>query len=319
MAQTNMLNQVFNSIFVRPTAKQFPFIITIAAICFGSLVLFTVSAPFLKPVKPEMFPVAPASIPIPPEGYPAVLSFETANDKYYVGDTFDTDVIINTGGANAIGADVFFAYNPSILQVNNISKSNMFTSYPQIENIILSKNDGRISIGGYSLDEPFNGKGKFATIHFTAINDGVTNLSLYFMELGKTEDSNVSAFSETILGEGEERDILGSVEDSTIHIISSFPTPSPIPSPLPSPSPTASPSASPSITPLACHYNADLNIDGLYNSADLSILVSQWGQKNIPAGCHIDYQGNSLPNEDLNSDTTVNSIDIQIFVPWYNP
>ncbi len=88
------------------------------------------------------------------------------------------------------------------------------------------------------------------------------------------------------------------------------PRQSPIPSFLPSPSPTPSPS------PLACHYNADLNNDGLINSIDLSIVASYWCI--ISSNCK-PLLATMCPSADLNDDGVVNSIDIQIFVPWWNP
>lgn len=303
-----MLKQVLNNIYRKPSGKNLSFIKAIGVLCLGSLALLIIVIPFLQPTtKPEMFYQDVGSIPVPPVGYPATISFKTASNQYQVGETFGVDVIIDTGGTDAIGADVFFAYNPSKMQVNNISESGiMFTNYPQMDNTIISPNDGRISIGGYSLDQPFNGKGEFATVTFTAVSEGLTNLSFYFTEPGRTEDSNVSAFSATLVGEGQERDLLGGISDLELLLTT---LQSPLPSLLPSPSPS----------PLSCYYNADLNLDGIVDTTDLSIMVLRWGEKNLPFGCRTDAQGRSVPNEDLNSDSTVNSIDVQVFVPQYNP
>jgi hypothetical protein len=39
-------------------------------------------------------------------------------------------------------------------------------------------------------------------------------------------------------------------------------------------------------------------------------MVSWWGE---------DPTGDPCPDPDLNNDGIVNSIDIQVFVPWYSP
>lgn len=83
-------------------------------------------------------------------------------------------------------------------------------------------------------------------------------------------------------------------------------------------SPSASPSRSPSASPVAsvdlCHWKADIApvgaLDGIVNSTDLSVLISYWGQNPPVSMC---------PSADLNNDGIVNTIDIQVFVPWYKP
>ncbi len=408
MAKTSILNQVFNNIFVRPTAKQFPFIITIAAICFGSLVLSIVSIPFLKPAKKlEIYYAVPSPDPFPREQYPATLELQISpefqNNIPAQNGRIGIDVIIDTGGEKTIGADAVIYYDNSLLEFIDYRTDKDIT-YDSFIVDDYEENMGVIEISGYSLDkvEPLSNKILASLLFDSKGVTGQTYLTLAH-SINETKDSNVSLYStKEEVSEKQERDILGLVKNLTINIVNPPPSPPPTPKPCvqegkvgfnmqedfccsglekiytiydpsnncfptdndsfvctkcgngecglgenycncskdclpsppppsppptpvtslsPPPSPSASPSASPSpsIIPLACHYNADLNLDGLYNSADLSILVSQWGVKNIKTGCHIDTLGNSLPNEDLNSDTTVNSIDIQVFVPWYNP
>ena len=266
----------------------------------------------------------PSSQPTPPPDYPAKMSLkhDPGLGNLIVGNKIPVYIKINTNGASAIGTDAIIRFDDNFLLVNDSDitpNTNMFQNFP-LKEVLRDE----IKISGYSLNNPFSGDGSFATIEFTPLKPGTTNIEILFEGQGVTTDTNVSAFSTEPVGEGQEQDLLGSVQNLTLNIVPPSPSPSPslLPSPSPSstpnPSPIPSPSPSPTPPSLACHYNADLNNDGKVNSADLSILVLNWGTEQ-PAGCLLSEYGEELPNPDLNADGTVNSTDIQIFVPWYNP
>ena len=321
-----MLNQVFNGIFAKPSKKQHLFVEIISVLCLSSLILFTISAPFLKPAAPQMFPEVLISNPTPPKDYPATLKLQIdpdfQNDIPAKDGHIGVNIILDTGGEETIGADAVINFDHSFLELINYSTDKDIT----YENFIFNdekKEEGKIKISAYSLSavEPFSDK-IFASLFFNTKGIAEQADINFTFTLGETNDSNVSAFSAGPVKEDQEQDLLGSVQNLTINIVPPLPSPipslSPSPSPIPIPSPSPTPFPSPSSPPLACHYNADLNNDGKINSADLSILILQWG-KQSPLGCLITNEGKKLPNPDLNGDGTVNSTDIQIFVPWYNP
>ena len=260
---------------------------------------------------------SPTSLPSPIPNYPAVMYFQTPSTPLIVGSKIPVSIKINTNGASAIGTDALIRFDNNFLQVSDsdITPTNMFQSFP-LKEVLRDE----IRISGYSLNKPFSGDGSFAAIKFTALKPGTTNIEILFNGRGVTTDSNVSAFSAGKVAEGQEQDLLGSVQNLTLNILQPGSSPNPSLGPGESPEPGESPNPSPSPTtlPLSCHYNADLNNDGKVDSTDLSILILNWG-KQLSPGCLITDMGKEIPNPDLNGDGTVNSADIQIFVPWYNP
>ncbi len=243
MAKTSILNQVFNNIFVRPTAKQFPFIITIAAICFGSLVLFIVSIPFLKPAKKlEIYYAVPSPDPFPTEQYPATLELQISpefqNNIPAQNGRIEIDVIIDTGGENTIGADAVIYYDNSLLEFIDYRTDKDIT-YDSFIVDDYEENMGVIEISGYSLDkvEPLSNKILASLLFDSKGVTGQTYLTLAH-SINETKDSNVSLYStKEEVSEKQERDILGLVKNLTINIVnpppftysSSFTLTTPIP------------------------------------------------------------------------------------------
>jgi len=257
--------------------------------------------------------VAPTPTPpLPPLAYPASISLLAQTPPPFsvtVGDTFEIEIWISTGDLPTVGVDAILNYDPSLLEVIRIAENpDLYPEFPQKE-----ISAGTIKISGYSTQAPFfSGYGKLAAISFKALSGGTAVLGLDYQGQGVTTDSNVSFFSPTPVDtDNGPRDLLGTAYGLEVYIEEPVPTPTLLPTATPTFIPTSTPTPLPplpTLIPIACHYNANLDLDlrGSVDSADLSILVYWWGKNPL----------NLCPSPDLNHDNAVNSLDIQVFVSY---
>jgi len=138
------------------------------------------------------------------------LSPSTGNFK--VGQTFDTKILVDTGGKTIDGIDILYLrFDPKILEVVDsdsktsgiqIEQGNLFSMY--LGNSVDNKT-GKISISG--LVQPgssgFKGAGVFATVAFKAKSAGDAKVTFDFTP-GVTKDANMTEH-------GTAKDILGKV------------------------------------------------------------------------------------------------------------
>lgn len=130
---------------------------------------------------------------------------------YYVGQSFDANMEINSGGTTA--ANIWVDYDPTLIQVSNLTGGNYFTSWRNqaIENT-------RIKSTGYNLPiSAKTGKGSFGSFKLlmlkpSAVNYGTGSpaiLDINIGQIGKTTESNIALNGQ---------DILDSAEDFKLHI-----------------------------------------------------------------------------------------------------
>ncbi len=110
------------------------------------------------------------------------------SDSVGVGENFNVDIIINTGGAKTDGADALLNYDGTKLQVVSIAGGTTYPTYPT-----KTSTSTTITIGGVSNTSGpyFSGSGVFATITFKGTAAGTAAVTFKFTS-GSTTDSNVT-------------------------------------------------------------------------------------------------------------------------------
>ena len=125
----------------------------------------------------------------------ASLSFSPASKSVMVGDSFDVDVVLDTGGVETDGVDVLISYDEMKLEAKNASLGNLYDN--QINEDV--SQPGKIVLQAVSdVGSGFVGTGNLAKISFKAIAGGPALVS--FEMIGEsTTDCNVTANGEDIL------------------------------------------------------------------------------------------------------------------------
>ena len=141
---------------------------------------------------------------------PATMRFDYAANSYSVGDEFDVNILMSTGGADADAATALLNFDAAKLQAVNSTLTNC-NIFPVVMTNSISGSTINFS-GVINLAEniPFNGSGTLATVRFRAIEAGSASLNFVFVP-GST--SNTSGVSNAGVN------ILGSVLNTTIPII----------------------------------------------------------------------------------------------------
>jgi hypothetical protein len=126
----------------------------------------------------------------------ATLSFSPATKTVLVNDTFNVDVILNTGGSETDGADVIIRYDGNKLSLISAVLGDLYANKLTSDTSVA----GKITLRATSSENAsFNGTGTFATLTFKAIAGGTANLYFDFTS-GATTDSNVAYQGNDILG-----------------------------------------------------------------------------------------------------------------------
>jgi hypothetical protein len=118
---------------------------------------------------------------------------------------------IDTGGHTINGADIVINYDPGILKLSkdSIETGSVFAEFPLID---VATSSGTIRISGTSSANGvgFSGINSLATLIFTAIAPGKSDLSIDYVP-GSTTDSNLIESSTS-------QDIIEKVENTTITV-----------------------------------------------------------------------------------------------------
>lgn len=144
-----------------------------------------------------------------PTGEPALLfTQESVNTK--VGESFTTDVSIDTAGAQVGGVGAKIIFDPQALEVSQIETLPVFPDYPAANQDNIK---GTILISGIVQDKSqlYSGKGTFAKIHWTAKSAGETKIQFNYVP-NETKDSNIAV----LYGTG---DILQKVNTVAVTIV----------------------------------------------------------------------------------------------------
>lgn len=122
----------------------------------------------------------------------ASLSLSPASQSAAVGQTFDVNVVLNTGGAACNSTDVILTYNPQIIKVQSVS----FGSSPLFVSTNTSTPDntnGKLILNSSVMSSAFayNGTGTLATITFKGEATGSSAVTFTCTAATTNGDTNV--------------------------------------------------------------------------------------------------------------------------------
>jgi hypothetical protein len=176
-------------------------IAVVAELIFGGITLFSPSSTSNSaPVAPKINSLRDAVISLVPD-----------KTSYKRGDTVTVDVKLFTGGYTTDSTDLVVKFDPAFLKPADefAKKGSIYSEYPAVQ---VEPQQGLIGISGITLpgSKSFSGVGSFATLYFTAVQDGQTQVTVDF-EKDATADSNV------VLS-GSTDDLLGIINNAQINI-----------------------------------------------------------------------------------------------------
>jgi hypothetical protein len=123
------------------------------------------------------------------------LSFSPASGSVIAGDTFDIEVVLETGGAKTDGVDLLISYDDLKLETKNAVLGDL---YDNKINVDVSQ-PGKIVLQAVSdAGSSFAGTGTLAVISFRAVAGGLAPVS-FEMEAGSYLDCNVNYEGKDIL------------------------------------------------------------------------------------------------------------------------
>lgn len=156
---------------------------------------------------------------LPAAASAATLSLSPTSGTHKVGDTFNVEIKLDTGGVTTSGTDVYVRFDPNVLQVvdaNNSSTGVQITPgslYSQTSFNSTDNGAGKISFSGSKSggSSGYSGTGTLATIKFQATAEASsTNVTVDY-QAGSTTDSNV-------ISQSDSSDVLTSVTSAAYKI-----------------------------------------------------------------------------------------------------
>jgi len=122
------------------------------------------------------------------------LSFSPSTTTVTVGETFDVDVLVDTGGQAVDGVDAIISYDQDLLEAVSVTAGSfLFTTTNSLATA------GKIKIYGVAESgSPKTGTGTLATITLRAKSAGEATLT-FDCQSGVTTDSNINKGSEDII------------------------------------------------------------------------------------------------------------------------
>jgi hypothetical protein len=203
-------------------------------------------------------------------------------------------VVVMIDECSDLGAFQFHLfYTPTIVTVDSVTLSAFLGSTgrsadplgPEIDN-----EAGKVAFGGWSFGEASgpNGTEELVTISLIAQGEGESPLNLQRVRVVDSGGNSQAVIVE---------DGLVVVETTPTPTSTATPTwtPTATSTPTPTPTSTATPTRTPTptSTPTSAPCLGDLNGDGWVDYADVSIMISQWGECE---GCSADLNGNGWVN-----------------------
>lgn len=118
------------------------------------------------------------------------LKFNSNSKDISLGEEFTVDVIVDTAGEQAVGADAIVLFDGNVLEAESINPGTIFSDYPSL---IIDNKKGKLTISGIvkAQSSLFSGSGVLASINFKSIAVGNANLHFDFTQ-GSTRDSNIA-------------------------------------------------------------------------------------------------------------------------------
>ncbi len=135
------------------------------------------------------------------------LSMSPSTGNYRVGQSFTVTIQGNSGGLALDGVDIVLHYDPLVLSVNSITAGSIFPNTPVQAN---DPSIGEIHISSHSNGQPIVVSGSLASIQFTVIGSGQTNVTFDYNS-GSNARSDMSQ-------NGNPGQVLGSVSNATFTV-----------------------------------------------------------------------------------------------------
>ncbi len=122
----------------------------------------------------------------------AVVSLSPAGGSFKANDSFDVNIILDSGGGKVGGVDVYLTFNQNVLNLVDIENGTIFSQYVGKS---INNSAGSAAISGITSnkDNAFSSSDTFATLKFKAISAGTSEVKFDFTP-GNTRDSNVVDF-----------------------------------------------------------------------------------------------------------------------------
>ncbi len=130
----------------------------------------------------------------PVTAFASTLSLSPSTGTFNKGCPFALAINLDTQSAQTDGTDVILFFDPTRFMASTIVNGTIYGDYPSSN---IDSVNGKISISGLaSVSSPFSGKGIFATVNFTVLNNAPAGASAMTFDFdpndkSKTTDSNV--------------------------------------------------------------------------------------------------------------------------------
>jgi hypothetical protein len=135
---------------------------------------------------------------------PGTLSLSPSSGNYRVNQTFNVNVLANSGGLSLDGADIVIHYNPSVLRVTNLTAGSVFAATLALAN---DPSSGEINISSVANQgQPVTVTGTLATIQFEVIGSDQTPQTLVTIDFNSFSNSRA-----TMSQDGTVAQVLGQV------------------------------------------------------------------------------------------------------------
>lgn len=185
------------------------------------------------------------------------LAFSPSRVTRNVDDTFQMEVVIDTGENQVVAAELHLTYDPAVLEAQTITNGSLFPNI--LSSGVIESGTAEITVGAASAAQPVEGTGSVAIIRFKALAATETPVSIRFAQntfVGSPGEGATNALvgttpaTVTISSEGEQSDATPTPtptdtdEESTQSAqLSGTPTPTPTGSETLTPTPTQSQAA----------------------------------------------------------------------------
>lgn len=120
--------------------------------------------------------------------YDAQMYLSPREQEYTNGQEASLDVMIKSDGSKLDGADLLFSYNPSVVEITEITEGTVFPAYL---NNKINAEEKYIQLTGLANPEsPVEVDGKFCTLHFKVKKSGDPAFQIQYAN-GRTDESNL--------------------------------------------------------------------------------------------------------------------------------
>lgn len=153
------------------------------------------------------------------------LSLSPASAAKNIGDVFNVDVVVDTGGDPAAGVSAILNYDNTRLTAVQVTAGTVLAGTPLTNTI--NSSTGTIQYDTGNLSNNFTGRGTVATIQFRALAAGSATVN-YVFNPGVTSNTSIVAAASS------PTNLLTTVNGGT-YTIGSATTPPPTPTPTPLP------------------------------------------------------------------------------------